>query len=79
MKRGGGAGKLRRGEERKREIEEKQLSLVASVNVLHQVMKTKEDVYQALKTKEEVYRTMKTRERKNYFDHLAFMSRLTGK
>ena len=79
MKRGGGAGKLRRGEERKREIEEKQLSLVASVNVLHRVMKTKEDVYQALKTKEEVYRTMKTRERKNYFDHLAFMSRLTGK
>ena len=65
------AANVRRSQERKRDdvsIEEKQLSLIANVNV-----------YRAMKSKENIYRAMKTRERKNYFDHLAFMSRLTGK
>lgn len=60
-------GNLRRSEEIS--IEEK---LVASVNV-YQAMKSKED--QAMKGNEAI----RAKERKNYFDHLAFMSRLTGK
>ena len=80
LKRKTEAANVRRSEERKRDvsIEEKQLSLIANVNV-YRAMKTKENVYRAMKTKEDVYRAMKTRERKNYFDQLAFMSRLTGK
>ena len=70
---------LRGGQERDISIEE---NLVASVNV-YQAMKTKEDVHRAMKTKEveavEINEAMKAKERKNYFDHLAFMSRLTGK
>ena len=64
------AANVRRSQETKRDvsIEEKKFSLIADVNV-----------YRAMKMKEDVYRAMKTRERKNYFDHLAFMSRLTGK
>ena len=70
LKRKREASNPRRSQERKRDvsIEEKQLSLIANVNV-----------YRAMKSKENIYRAMKTRERKNYFDHLAFMSRLTGK
>ena len=70
LKRKREASNPRRSQERKRDvsIEEKQLSHIANVNV-----------YRAMKSKENIYRAMKTRERKNYFDHLAFMSRLTGK
>ena len=57
---------------------------------VYQAIKTEENVYQAMKTKEDAHRAIKTKEdeakrrnqaekRKNYFDHLAFMSRLTGK
>ena len=63
----GAGANLRRSEEIS--IEEK---LVASVNV-YQAMKSKED--QAMKGNEAI----RAKERKNYFDHLAFMSRLTGK
>ena len=61
---------VKSSQENKRDvsIEEKQLSLIANINV-----------YRAMKTKEDVFRAIRTRERKNYFDHLAFMSRLTGK
>ena len=88
LEREAAAAKLRRSQNREINVEEK----LVAVNV-YRAMKTKEDVHRATKTEEDFHRAtkteedqatkteeaMKAKERKNYFDHLAFMSRLTGK